>query len=63
MEALGYLQDAAQSNAADMAAPVLRETIDIRIGDTVVTKYKDEIEKELYKSLYSCLYEGLQMGG
>lgn len=63
IEAIGYLQNADQSNAADMAASVLRETIDIHIGDTVLTRDKDEIEKELYKSLYSCLYDGLQMGG
>lgn len=66
MEALGYLPEplVAESGAqasAEMAQPILRETVNIIIDGKVVKVYKDEIEKELYKSLYSHL--GLNYGG
>lgn len=43
------------------AAPVLRETMEIRVNGKPVIVYKDEIEKGLYKSLYSGL--DVQLGG
>ena len=58
MEALGYLPE---PFVAEMAQPILRETVNIIIDGKVVKVYKDEIEKELYKSLYSHL--GLNYGG
>jgi hypothetical protein len=66
MEALGYLPEplVAESGAqasAEMAQPILRETVNIIIDGKVVKVYKDEIEKELYRSLYSHL--GLNYGG
>lgn len=66
MEALAYLPEsmtaeASQSNAMNAAAPILRETMEIRVNGETLTVYKDKIEEELYKSLYSGL--GLQLGG
>lgn len=66
MEALGYLPDpimapTAESSAADLVQPILRETMTIMVNGNPTTVYKDEIEKELYKHLYSGL--GLQFGG
>jgi hypothetical protein len=66
MEALGYLPEplVAESGAqasAEMAQPILRETVNTIIDGKVVKVYKDEIEKELYRSLYSHL--GLNYGG
>lgn len=66
MEALGYLPESlvAESGAqlsAEMAQPILRETVNIIIDGKVVKVYKDEIEKELYRSLYSHL--DLNYGG
>lgn len=46
---------------ADIAAPILRETVSRVVDGKVVTMYKDELEKILYKDLYSHL--GLQIGG
>ena len=46
---------------ADIAAPILRETVSRVVDGKVVTMYKDELEKILYKDLYSHL--GLQFGG
>ena len=65
MEALAYLPEpmiaeASQSNSVSAAAPLLRETMEIRVDGKNLTVYKDDIEKELYKSLYSGL--GLQFG-
>lgn len=73
MEALGYLPEPIMTNAepimtnvkapvtADIAAPILRETVSRVVDGKVVTMYKDELEKILYKDLYSHL--GLQFGG
>lgn len=58
MEALGYLPEPI---TADIAAPILRETVSRVVDGKVVTMYKDELEKILYKDLYSHL--GLQFGG
>ena len=57
MEACAYYPDPhmaelSQPLTAELAAPVLRETITINIDGTLQTVYKDEIEKELYKQLY-----------
>ena len=63
MEAVGYLplsQSASENASMLMAAPILRETMEIHIGGMQLTVYKDEIEKELYKQLYAGL--GLQFG-
>lgn len=46
---------------ADIAAPILRETVSRVVDGKVVTMYKDELEKILYKDLYSHLE--LQIGG
>lgn len=66
MKALGYLPEsivaeAGTPSAAELAQPILRETINTIIDGKVVKVYKDEIEKQLYKELYSHL--GLQFGG
>ncbi len=66
MEALGYLPDpimapTAESSAADLVQPILRETMTIMVNGNPTIVYKDEIKKELYKHLYSGL--GLQFGG
>lgn len=66
LEALGYLPesimtDAKVAVAADIAAPILRETVSRVVDGEVVTMYKDELEKIIYKDLYSHL--GLQFGG
>lgn len=47
--------------AADITAPILRETVSRVVNGKIVTMYKDELEKILYKDLYSHL--GLQFGG
>lgn len=69
MEALAYLPEpmiteAGQSTSMSSAAPVIRETMEIRVDGKPLIAYKDSIEKgikkELYKSLYSGL--GLQLG-
>lgn len=65
MEALVYLPEpmiaeAGQSASMSAAAPVIRETMEIRVDGKTLIVYKDDIEKELYKSLYSGL--GLQLG-
>lgn len=66
MEALGYLPEPIMADVkvpvtADIAAPILRETVSRVVDGKVVTMYKDELEKILYKDLYSHL--GLQIGG
>jgi hypothetical protein len=66
MEALGYLPEPIMADAkapvtADIAAPILRETVSRVVDGKVVTMYKDELKKILYKDLYSHL--GLQIGG
>lgn len=66
MEALGYLPEPIMADVkvpvtADIAAPILRETVSRVVDGKVVTMYKDELEKILYKDLYSHL--GLQFGG
>lgn len=66
VEALGYLPepimtDAKVSVTADIAAPILRETVSRVVDGKVATMYKDELEKVPYKDLYSHL--GLQFGG
>ena len=60
MEAIGFLPypraaEAVQSAAAGAEAPILRETVEIRVYGRPVTVYKDQIEKELCKHLYSGL--------
>lgn len=50
-----------EQRTADIAAPILRETVSRVVDGKVVTMYKDELEKILYKDLYSHL--GLQIGG
>lgn len=54
------IADAGQSASMSSAAPVLRETMKINVGENVVTVYKDDIEKELYKHLGIGL---MQFGG
>lgn len=54
-------QDVKAPVTADIAAPILRETVSRVVDGKVVTMYKDELEKILYKDLYSHL--GLQIGG
>lgn len=66
MEALGYLPEpimspVAESSAAELVQPILRETMTIMVEGKPQIVYKDEIEKQLYKHLYSGL--GLQFGG
>lgn len=66
LEAVGCLPDPIMADArapvtADIAAPILRETVSRVVDGKVVTMYKDELEKILYKDLYSHL--GLQFGG
>lgn len=66
VEALGYLPEPIMTDAkvpvtADIAAPILRETVSRVVDGKVATMYKDELEKVLYKDLYSHL--GLQFGG
>lgn len=56
MEALAYYPDPCiapivQPNASDLAAPVLRETIERHAYGQTFVMYKDDLEKELYKSL------------
>lgn len=55
------MADAKAPVTADIAAPILRETVSRVVDGKVVTMYKDELEKILYKDLYSHL--GLQFGG
>ena len=54
-------QDVKAPVTADIAAPILRETVSRVVDGKVVTMYKDELEKILYKDIYSHL--GLQFGG
>ena len=54
MEHLAYYDPMTESAAAgagmSAAQPVSRETMQINVGGTMTTVYKDEIEKELYKA-------------
>ena len=43
---------------ADVASPILRETVNTIVNGKVVKVYKEEIERELYKNLY----DGLRCG-
>lgn len=66
LEALGYLPEPAlspvvEASAAQLAQPILRETMTIMVEGKPQIVYKDEIKKQLYKHLYSGL--GLQFGG
>lgn len=66
LEAVGYLPDPIMADVkaqvtADIAAPILRETVSRVVDGKVVTMYKDELDKIIYKDLYSHL--GLQFGG
>lgn len=66
LEAVGYFPEPIMAEVkatvtADIAAPILRETVSRVVDGKVVTMYKDELEKILYKDLYSHL--GLQFGG
>ena len=45
----------AMPSKSDMAATVLRETVNTIVDGQVVKVYKDEIEKTLYKHLYDGL--------
>lgn len=54
-------QDVKAPVTADIAAPILRETVSRVVDGKVAIMYKDELEKVLYKDLYSHL--GLQFGG
>lgn len=46
------------------AAPILRETMTVNVGDgTTVEVYKDDIKRELEKHFYAHLYSHLQLGG
>lgn len=56
-----FVAESGAQASAEMAQPILRETVNTIIDGKVVKIYKDEIEKELYKSLYSHL--GLNYGG
>lgn len=65
MEALGYLpgpvlSPVVETSVAELAQPILRETMTIMVEGKPQIVYKDEIEKQLYKHLYSGL--GLQFG-
>lgn len=74
-EAEAYFADpnvdsAAESSVAELARPILRETlaqpilretVDIIVDGKAVKIYKDDLEKKIYESLY-CDF-GLQYGG
>lgn len=68
MEACAYFEDKniaesyATPTAADLAAPILRETQTICVNSVKTEVYKDDIEKALYKQLYASLYEGMLSG-
>lgn len=51
MEALACLEPVKADNMQSVAAPVLRETMQINVGGVMTTVYKDEIEREIYKAL------------
>ena len=60
MEAVGFLPEpciteAVQPAAANVVAPILRETMEIRVDGSPVTVYRDQVERELYRHLYSGL--------
>lgn len=64
MEACAYYEhrntaeSVAMPSKSDMAAPILRETVNTIVDGQVVEVYKDEIEK----TLYTHLYDGLRCG-
>lgn len=51
MEALACLEPVKADSMQAVAAPVLRETMQINVGGVMTTVYKDEIEREIYKAL------------
>jgi len=58
MEALGYLPgpylaEAGQLAASSAAAPVLRDTVEIRVDGQSVTVYRNEMERKINRELYS----------
>ena len=66
MEELGYLPEpilspVVETSVAELAQPILRETMTIIVEGKPQIVYKDDIKKQLYKHLYSGL--GLQFGG
>lgn len=68
MEACVYFEDKniaesyAMPTAADLAAPILRETQTICIGGIKTEVSKEDIEKALYEPLYDGLYCGFMNG-
>lgn len=64
MEACAYYNEqniaeaVATPSTSDMAAPIMRETVNTIVNGRVVKVYKDEIERQLYEHLY----EGLRRG-
>jgi hypothetical protein len=66
-EAEAYFADpnvdsAAESSVAELARPILRETVDIIVDGKAVKIYKDDLARKIYESLYcdSGLQYGLQ---
>lgn len=68
MEACAYYDDrnmeelVTAPSAADVASPILRETVNTIVNGQVVKVYKEEIERELYKNLYDGLRRGFING-
>ena len=64
MESFAYYDDRNMAESvtapstADLASPILRETVNMIVDGQVVKLYKEEIERELYKNLY----DGLRCG-
>lgn len=54
---MGYTNDIAAPIAADIAAPMLRETVNTIIDGKVVKVYKDEVEAMLRKDFD--IYRGI----
>jgi len=57
MEEHGYLPgphlaEVAQPVVSSAAAPVIRETVEIRVNGQPVTMYRDELEREIHRELY-----------
>lgn len=58
MEAIAYLpeqtmiSEASMPNTTNIAAPILRETVERYAYGQKFVMYKDELEKELYGALY-----------
>lgn len=68
MEACAYYEhrnmaeSVAMPSKSDMAAPILRETVNTIVDGQVVEVYKDEIKKTLYTHLYDSLRCGFING-